>query len=110
MSYDIWMTIDTGGPEPACVHAVGNHTSNTSIMWRKVMPETDGLAGIDGKKGADVLASLRAGYSAMVDRAAEMRAMNPANGWGSYESARAYLLAVVRAAESHPLAEFRVCR
>lgn len=33
MSYDVWLAIDTGAPEPATVAECGNYTSNVSGMW-----------------------------------------------------------------------------
>lgn len=105
MSYDGWLVIDTGGPEPATVAELGNYTSNVSPMWAKALAaagEDIRLSDTEGRLAADVLPLLIAAVSHMRENPDEYRAMNPPNGWGDYEGALRYLVGVAKACELHP--------
>lgn len=107
MSYDGWLMMDTGGPEMAQVAELGNHTSNTSGMWRKALAaagEDIRLADTEGRVAGEALPLLRKALAHMVDHPDEYTPLNPPNGWGNYESATEYLRGVVNACEAHPLA------
>jgi len=41
VSYSIWLTIDTGGPEPEYVGRDWNYTSNCGRMWREAGAATE---------------------------------------------------------------------
>jgi hypothetical protein len=110
MSYDIWLEVDAGGLSPCTVAKAGNMTSNVAPMWRKAMPDTDGLAGLHGKRGRECLAGLRAGLAHMEANPDEYERMNPANGWGTYKTAMQYVRHVITAAECAPNAFFHVSR
>lgn len=100
MSYDVYLTIDTGSPEgPALVFDV-NHTSNTASMWR--------LAGVDfhelvGMSAMDAEPILSHGVASLLAAPARFRELAPANGWGTYETALAFLIQVRDACRMHPL-------
>lgn len=120
MSYDISIT------GPVCVHCnradaddeVGNMTANIGDMFRLAMPgpypgggryngvgdsePRGGLPGLSGLKCTDAAPILRAGIAAMVARADEMCALEPANGWGSYDGACGYLARILAACEARP--------
>lgn len=102
MSYDIWLEVDLGAEEPVRVGDLDwNYTSNCAAMWRIAMPETDGLAGLAGMKARDAAAHLSRGIDRMKMEPAPYRALNPENGWGSYDSqldALGQLLAAFEAA------------
>lgn len=85
MSYDLYLEIDTGGAERAIVSEHWNYTSNVAPMWRLAMPETDGLAGMEGLTGAEAAEVLRAGIARMEAEPAVYRALDPPNGWGSFD-------------------------
>ena len=85
MSYDV-----TFGPtieEPS-----RNYTSNVSGMWADAIGENLGdLIERLGKRAGDILPALERGIAAMEADPDKYRAMNPANGWGDYDGALAYL-------------------
>lgn len=111
LSYDIEMTVPPGPGIFETTLDLGNMTSNVAPLWRKACPDTDGLAGIDGKTGQDVAAHLRAGLEDMKAKEAEYVPLVRGDGtWGDYATAAVYLERVTQAAETHPDATFKVCR
>lgn len=110
MSYDIWMKVDPGPGIFETPLDLGNMTSNVAKMWRKASPETDGLAGIDGKTGAEVALRLTLGLDNMFRQRRLLEKDNPSNGWGSYPDAFRYFARITRAARNHPNATFGVSR
>lgn len=111
MSLHLALTIDTGGAEPARVWDGWNCTRNVNPMWRAALPSGQALgAFLEGKTAAEALPDLRIAVAAMEDNPAKYRAMEPANGWGSYQGALERLREVVAAAVAHPLASWDVCR
>lgn len=111
MSYDIYLTIDTGGPEPATVHEVGNMTSNVSGMWRLALDGIS-LAELHGQECGECIPLLVRAVEHMRDPAntATYEAMNPANGWGNHESATRYLNNLLNACRAHPKATIDISR
>lgn len=97
---------------------VGNMTSNVGGMYRRAMPgpyegggrydgegepePSAGLPGLSGLRCRDAALILRAGIETMQAEEDAMRAMEPSNGWGSYEGALAYLCRVAAACAEHP--------
>lgn len=111
MSYDICLTIDTGGDDPVEVPGTWiNYTSNVAFMWRRALPELDGLAGLDGRTAASVADLLAQGVLNMETLRPELEPLNPENGWGNWMGARATLAVCANAARDHPKATFRVSR
>lgn len=109
MSYDGWLQIDTGGPEPASVAELGNYTSNVAGMWALALREAGEdirLSDTDRRTAGEVLPLLRRAVAHMEDHPGVYRAMNPAS-WGNYEGALDYLRGVVRACAEHPKAHLR---
>lgn len=106
MSYDVWLTIDTGGREPVSVWEA-NHTSNTAAMWRKAGCD---LAELHGREATDVAPLARAAIRAILDDLVEYSKLNPANGWGSVDSCVRFLESIADACEAHPLTTFWVHR
>jgi hypothetical protein len=88
MSYDLYIERKLCA---ACAAAPGptsgyfNYTSNVSPMWRKAMPESDGLYGMDGMLCKDAAPILARGLERMKAEPDAYRAMNPPNGWGDYD-------------------------
>ena len=109
MSYDIWLEIDTGTGEMHEVVEIGNMTSNVAPMWRKAMPP-DGLAGLDGRRCADVIGDLQVAVEVMEKYPDVYRELNPPNGWGDYESALEYLTRMRDMAQQHPACTIRISR
>jgi hypothetical protein len=106
MSHDIYLEIDTGGEYPACVFSVGNYTSNVSPMWAAALGHP--LADLHGRGAADSLLALDAAIAAMAAEPARFEAMNPPNGWGSYEGALAYLQQLAHGCRTHPKTTIRI--
>lgn len=100
MSYDIYLEIDTGGPEPATVYEIGNYTSNVARMWAKALGYR--LADLHGKGAAESLPELERGVAAMESDPDGYRDMNPANGWGDYDGALDYLRQLRDGCARHP--------
>jgi hypothetical protein len=93
MSLHLALTIDTGGAEPARVWDGWNCTWNVTPMWRAALPSGQTLGVfLEGKTAAEALPDLRIAVAAMAvaameDSPAKYRAMEPENGWGSYQGA-----------------------
>lgn len=116
MSLDVYLEfeIDTGGPElrTFCVFEA-NYTHNCSRMaqeagiyhhvWR---PEQ--LEGV--KVAGDIIEPLRSGIKAMEDDPKRFIALNPPNGWGSYDTFLPWLREYLRACIENPKATIRVSR
>jgi len=107
MSYDLYLTIDTGSDERALVVECGNMTSNVAPMWRLAGAN---LAEFAGKTAADCLPLLRAAVASMEDNPAPYLELNPPNGWGSYDTCLEYLRGLVRHFAAHPLCTVEVSR
>lgn len=89
MGWDIWAEIDTGGEQPARVTESFNYTYNTSPMLYAVGIDWHELT---GKPISEALPVLDAGIASLEAEPERFTAMNPPNGWGSYDS----LLMVLR--------------
>lgn len=107
MSYDIWLTIDTGGPEPATVYDDWNYTSNCGPMWRLAGAD---LAEFDGKTAQECRGDLWNAIQDMKANPAKYEALNPENGWGSLDTLVPALERLSEAFARHPKATVRVSR
>lgn len=108
MSYDIWMEVDAGGPEPVSVTDSINHTSNTYAMWERALGFS--LRELNGRMGAECIPLLESAIGHMRDprNRISYQHMNPANGWGSHDSATAFLEDFLRLCERAPKALVRI--
>lgn len=98
-------------PCPTCGHAGPsfepgevywrNATHNLSPMWRQAGIR-DALYESEGQTAGSILPTLRLGLAKMVASPAEYKALNPKNGWGSYEGALDFLRTVIAACEANP--------
>lgn len=107
MSYDIWLEIDTGGPEKATVWDDFNFTSNVSPMWRAAGVD---LAEHHGKKAGDVAPELEAAIKELEANPVKYSAMNSPNGWGRYEHLVPRLKGLLAGYRANPLATVVVSR
>ena len=113
MSLDIGLriTIDVGSSEPYDVELYdANYTHNVTPMW--------GEAGVfdvlygreewadDQRTAAMAIPVLEAGLKRMQDDPEVYSAMNPSNGWGSYEGALVFLSKLLEACRQYPKATF----
>ena len=105
MSYDIWLYIpvDTGATEPQTwTFDVGNHSSNVAGIWRAALG--DSLSTLDGWVAGNCIEPLEKaiGYMRAPSNIPSLKAMEPANGWGTYGSALVYLEKFLNACRAHP--------
>jgi hypothetical protein len=108
MSYDIYLTIDTGGSEPACLSDEDwNFTSNVSPMWRAAGAD---LAEFDGKPAGECAPVVRAAIAEMEANPDKYRAMDSPNGWGTYDHLMPRLRVLAAWFERHPKATVGVSR
>lgn len=102
MSADLWLEIDTGGPEPAEVSETFNVTYNLSGMLR--------AAGYPGHREMIGAPASEAGgvFLAVADRLRtspdDFREHLPENGWGTVEWAVEFCDLMAKACAQHPAA------
>lgn len=110
MSYDVWLTIPTGGDEEPSVEDVGNYTSNVSGMWRLALGYS--LGDLHGRTAADCIHDLERAVAEISNpvHAATYVAMEPSNKWGSHAGATRYLTALLDACKRHPATRIRISR
>lgn len=126
MSLDVYLTTPITKPqdECACPHCPGHgqvggdtvfsanitHNLNTmadaagiyGVLWR---PAENGVA-----TAQDLIAPLEEGLTTLNADPERFYAMNPANGWGSYDGLLAFVKDYLRACRENPECEVRVCR
>lgn len=111
MSLDLWMEKPAC---PTCKHTddrdAFNHTYNCAPMWREVYPDAKNMVDIDGMTGKESLPKLKHAIREMNRHSVKFIALNPPNGWGSYESFFKFLLDLVCEAEKYPDLIWRACR
>jgi hypothetical protein len=108
MSYDLWLTIDTGGPTPVQVGTDHlNMTSNVAPMWRLAGAD---LAEFHDCPAGDALPLLDKAIEDMATSPDKYTPLNPPNGWGDYETCLEFLHRVRREFANHPLATVKVSR
>ena len=102
MGWDLWLAADTGGEELASIEGCDwNYTYNTSPMLYD--------AGIDlkkycGKTCEEVIDELETSIKILKDNPEKYEAMNPENGWGSYEGVTRKMELLLTAFKEHPKA------
>jgi hypothetical protein len=84
-------------------------THNVGPMYQLTLGMTLG-AYLEGKTAAEALPKLRAMVADMEDRPAVYLALNPSNGWGSYDTLLPGLRELIAAAAAHPKATWGVSR
>lgn len=90
-------TCERGGED---LHDPENMTSNVSGMWTVALGEP--MRDLSGRRLGDIAMRLRMAIGDMKGDPARFRALNPPNGWGSYESALEILETLLRWAEETP--------
>lgn len=112
MSYNIWLEADLGGAEPTRldVEMYWNYTSNVAPMWRKAMPESDGLAGLEGMECEAAAKHLATGIARMEADPDAYRALNPPNGWGDFDGQLEQLRELLAACAKAPRAKVAIWR
>lgn len=104
MSLDLTITADPCiycGREPESISL--NYTYNVSPMWYKVFPRDDGMVQIEGMTGKEASLKLRTAIKALEQRSEEMLAIEPANGWGTFEGFLQFLKKLKLASDNLPV-------
>lgn len=108
MSYNVSLTIDTGGDEPAVVADCGNVTSNVAPVWRAVGAD---VAEFDGKLASECVDAVSAGRLKLLRSPHSFDHLIRGDGsWGCVESAIDYLTTLERLFLAHPEATVEVSR
>lgn len=110
MSLDVtlYVSVDTGGVEPETITLfTANYTHNCGNMARAAgvynhVWRPDELD--DVRVAGDLIDPLRAGIKTMENDPARFVALNPENGWGSYETFLPWLREYLAACVEHPKA------
>lgn len=106
MSYDVYLEVDAGGPEPVEAMWV-NHTSNTAVMWREAGCN---LAECDGRPAAQVAEGLAVAIADIEARREHYAQWNPPNGWGSVDTTLDFLRGLLDGCQRYPRSTMRVSR
>lgn len=106
MSYDVSLTIDTGGVDLLHIGDL-NVTYNVSPMFREALGGT-GLRSLHGKPAKDCIRALRTGIADIQDRRKSYYAMNSKNGWGDVDTALEFMANALDLCLAHPKATFHV--
>lgn len=107
VSYDIWLEADLGGPEPMEVGLWWNYTSNCGPMWREAGAD---LAEFHGRQAGDCGEALLCAIQTMEREPERFQAMNPSNGWGSYDTLLPALRELLEMFKRAPRATVKVSR
>ena len=101
MSYDVWLEDDEGGG------TVGdwNYTSNCAPMWREAGCDLSKFSGLAAKTLAG---ELMKSVTVMVLYPKKYKAMNPDNGWGTYDTLLPALVELAMMCSQHPNMTVRV--
>lgn len=87
-----------------------SYTYNVSQMWYEIYPESKGMIDIDGMQGADAYNRLANARNHLEKEPDKFIAMNPPNGWGSYEGLLDFINRLISASLKHPHFRWRVWR
>jgi len=107
MSYDIWFE------HPDIPNALDrNYTSNCSPMWAKAIGVNLTLGELieTHPQAAELATYLEPALKEMATNPTEYETLNPANGWGDYDSALEYLWWILRNCWRYPNATVKVLR
>lgn len=102
MSADYWLTIDTGGPEPATVAEIRNVTYNNGPVLRAAgFPDWHALIEAPASEAAGMLRSVA---DKLRSDPEQFKAYDPPNGWGGYEDAIDFVEDFAAKCAAHPRA------
>jgi hypothetical protein len=108
MSYDVWLEIDTGGPERASITQSRNMTSNVAPVWRAAFCD---VALFDEKQAGDCVRHLVRGLDGLRRNPRSFDNLVRGDGsWGTVESAIEFLEGLLADFRAHPKCTVRVSR
>jgi hypothetical protein len=109
MSWDVSIVMRIDGAEHE-VADCGNMTWNVGKMYALAFGISSFTQAFDGLQVSDAIPVLKGGIEYMRQHPDEMKALNPLNGWGSYESALAFLQRIyISCMGANPAARLSVC-
>jgi len=116
MSWDFWMELDAGGPEPEDLGYEAGYTYNVSNMFYQAfrLPSyrgsgtDEGIRGLNGLTGEQAIPLLQAAIKNMESDPESYVTMEPSNKWGSYAGALELLNRLGGWCFSSPKATLRV--
>jgi hypothetical protein len=92
MSLDLYMEVNKC---KTCGHSQDivefNCTYNCAPMWRAIFPEHDRMIPIEGLTGKEARPMLWKAKAALEKDPEKFKALNPENGFGSYESFKSFI-------------------
>ena len=106
MSYDCRLVIDTGGRVPASVTEWLNPTYNLGPMFEAALGSP--LYELDGQLAAKAAPVLAQAIASMRLEPGRFEALNPPNGWGTYEDALEFLETFLSHCVAHPKATVKI--
>lgn len=107
MSYDVHLEADLGGPEPVSVGRLeANMTYNVAPMFREAVGTSPSdWDGMEAAKVAAICTAILHAFNLEPDR---FKKLNPPNGWGDFEGARAFIQLILDACRAAPKSTVRV--
>ncbi len=103
MSLDLWMetpTCQTCGETKITDEL--NYTYNVYNMWKTIFSDAENMVDIDGLTGKQSIEKLKFALETLINEPETFTALNPKNGWGSYDGFKKYISQLITLAESHP--------
>jgi hypothetical protein len=107
MSYDIDLSIDTGGQERLLIEGNINYTYNVWPMLDKALGIR--FTELNHYGAAELAPRLKRGCAHMIDNPQEYEELNPENGWGDAKGALKFLQDILALCEAHPFARLEIC-
>lgn len=99
MSADVWLEIDTGGPEPSPVCESRNITYNLTPMLAEAgFPGHGEMVGLTAAEAGPIYQRTADTLLSDPDR---FKKLNPSNGWGDYDGAVVFCRAMADQCAQH---------
>ena len=106
MSLDVYLKIDdTTVYEANITHNVNGMAEAAGCYCELWRPDEIGI-----EKGAQLIEPLKRSLMTLVSDPVRFEAMNPDNGWGSYDGLVRFVTAYLKACIQHPDADVSACR
>jgi hypothetical protein len=107
MSYDLHLTTNTIDGKPVTV-CDWNITYNLAPMFRHEDDLVDSLRTLNGLTGKDAGPLCLAALTRLIKDPEHYQAMEPDNGWGTYDGAVSFLCEIATASFANPSAVWEV--
>jgi len=103
VSLDLFLTFKPCPTCGQCKEGVDwNYTYNVAPMWYAVFPDSKNMLDIDGMTGKESVSRIESFVTALEAEPERFKAMEPNNGWGSYDSFLKALKSLIEIAEQNP--------